>query len=63
MDMTMVDVTDLPEVETSDEVVLIGTQDKNTITAEEVAVWADTINYEIYCALSHRVPRYYLDGQ
>ena len=63
MDMTMVDVTDLPEVETSDEVVLIGTQDKNTITAEEVAVWADTINYEIYCALSHRVPRYYSDSR
>lgn len=62
MDMTMVDVTDLPEVKTGDEVVLIGPQGEDTITAEEVAAWADTINYEIYCALSHRIPRYYSDG-
>lgn len=63
MDMTMVDVTDLPEVRPGDEVVLIGSQGKDTISAEELADWADTINYEIYCALSHRVPRYYSDGQ
>jgi len=62
MDMTMVDVTDLPRVLPGDEVVLIGKQGGDTITAEEVAAWADTINYEIYCALSHRVPRYYSDG-
>ena len=61
MDMTMVDVTDLPEVKTGDEVVLIGRQEEDTITADEVAAWADTINYEIFCALSHRVPRYYRD--
>jgi alanine racemase len=63
MDMTMVDVTDLPEVKAGDEVVLIGRQGEDTIMAEEVAAWADTINYEIFCALSHRVPRYYMDGQ
>lgn len=63
MDMTMVDVTDLPEVRPGDEVVLIGTQGDDTISADEMAVWANTINYEIYCALSHRVPRYYMDGQ
>ena len=63
MDMTMVDVTDLPDVKPGDEVVLIGKQGGGTITAEEVADWAGTINYEIYCALSHRVPRYYVDGQ
>jgi len=62
MDMTMVDVTDLPEVITGDEVVLIGPQGEDMITAEDVATWADTINYEIFCALSHRVPRYYSDG-
>jgi alanine racemase len=62
MDMTMVDVTDLPEVKSGDEVVLIGRQDEDTITADEVAAWADTINYEIFCALSHRVPRYYSDN-
>jgi len=61
MDMTMVDVTDMPEVKTGDEVVIIGRQGEDTITAEEVAAWAETINYEIFCALSHRVPRYYRD--
>ena len=63
MDMTMVDVTDLPAVKPGDEVVLIGNQGEDVITADEVADWAETINYEIYCALSHRVPRYYVDGQ
>ncbi len=63
MDMTMVDVTDLPEVKPGDEVVLIGRQGEDVITADEVADWAETINYEIYCALSHRVPRYYSDGE
>jgi alanine racemase len=45
-----------------DEVVLIGSQGGETITADELAVWADTINYEIFCGLSARVPRYYSDG-
>ena len=61
MDMTMVDATGIPEVQVGDEVVLIGTQGAETITAEELAGLAETINYEIYCALSHRVPRYYGD--
>ena len=63
MDMTMVDVTDLPEINIGDEVVVLGSQGEDNISAEEVAAWADTINYEIFCALSHRVPRYYQDGQ
>jgi len=62
MDMTMVDVTDLPEANLGDEVVILGHQGKDNISAEEVAAWADTINYEIFCALSHRVPRVYSDG-
>jgi len=62
MDMTMVDVTGMPDVRPGDEVVLIGSQGEDTITADEVAAWAETINYEIYCALSHRVPRYYSDN-
>jgi len=62
MDMTMVDTTGMPEVRAGDEVVLLGPQGPDTITADEMASWAETINYEIYCALSHRVPRYYSDG-
>ena len=52
---TAIGTTDLDHVADIDE--------EASITAEEVADWADTINYEIYCALSHRVPRYYSDGE
>jgi alanine racemase len=62
MDMTMVDVTDIPGVDVGDEVVLIGTQGGSTITAEELASWAGTISYEIFCAISHRVKRVYRDS-
>jgi alanine racemase len=62
MDMTMVDVTDIPDVDVGDEVVLIGTQDADTITASDVAAWAGTISYEVFCAISHRVARYYSDN-
>ena len=63
MDMSMVDISDIPEASVGDEVVLIGSQGNETIRAEELATWADTINYEIFCGISHRVPRYYSDGQ
>ncbi len=59
MDMTMVDVTDIPDAAAGDEVVLIGPQGGERITVEEVAAWAETISYEIFCGISPRVPRYY----
>lgn len=62
MDMTMVDATDIPGVEAGDEVVLIGSQDGATIAAEEVAGWAGTISYEVFCAISQRVKRVYKDS-
>jgi len=60
MDMCMVDVTDVAEVARGDEVVIIGGQGEENITADEVAGLADTISYEILCAISARVPRLYL---
>jgi alanine racemase len=51
MDLTMVDLTDLPEVKINDEVVLIGTQDGQTITAEDMASSAGTIPYEILTSI------------
>jgi alanine racemase len=60
MDMTMVDVTALPEVRAGDEAVLIGRQGDEEITADEVAALAGTISYEILCRLGPRVPRVYL---
>jgi alanine racemase len=62
MDWIMVDVTGIDGVAVGDEVVLIG-PDKagNCIHAEELAAWAGTIPYEIFCGISKRVPRIYLN--
>lgn len=58
MDQMMVDVGDLP-VKVGDEVVLIGSQGKNKISAEELAKLSRTIPYEIVCGLGSRIPRVY----
>lgn len=60
MDMIMIDVTSVPDVKIFDKVTLIGKQNDETISASEMAEWAGTINYEITCAISKRVPRQYL---
>jgi alanine racemase len=44
-----------------DEVILLGSDGKNSITAEDLAVWAGTIPYEILTNINTRVPRIYLD--
>ncbi|MDD5686323.1 MAG: alanine racemase [Elusimicrobia bacterium] len=59
MDMTMIDVTDIKNVSLGDVVVVIGSQGKEKITAEEVANRCGTINYEIVTSISKRVPRIY----
>ena len=61
MDWIMLDVTGIAGVAVGDEVVLMGTDASgNCIHAEELAAWADTIPYEIFCGISKRVPRVYL---
>jgi len=60
MDMCMADVTDIPDVKVGDEVVLMGRQKSEEITAEEIAGLIDTISYEVYCKVSARVPRVYV---
>ncbi len=60
MDLTAVDVTDIPGVQVGDEVVLLGPQGHDLITANELAVLAGTIPYEILTSFSERVPRRYL---
>jgi alanine racemase len=58
MDMSLVDVTALRgRVALGDEVVLIGGQGDEEVTADELAAKLGTINYEIVSAISHRVPR------
>ena len=58
MDQVMVDVTDIPEAKTGDEAVLFGS---GMLTADEAADWLGTINYEVTCLISERVPRVYKD--
>ena len=59
MDQFVVEVTQIPDVRIGDEVVALGTQDGATITPEEVAGWAQTINYEITTGLLPQVVRVY----
>ena len=59
MDMTLVDVTAMPGVAVGDEVVLIGRQGTEAITADEMAAAAGTISYEILAGIGLRVPRAY----
>lgn len=62
MDMVMVDVTLIPGTAVGDEVILIGRQGNNEITASEIAKWTDTIPYEVLCAISPQIPRLYLSS-
>lgn len=59
MDMCMIDVTDAPLVREGDEVVLIGSQGHERITADDIAAKTGTIAYEVLCGISSRVPRIY----
>ena len=63
MNIMMVDVTDVPRAEVGDEVVLIGRQGTETVTAEELALHADTINYELLARLSPSIPRRLVNDQ
>ncbi len=60
MDQCMIEVTDAPRCDFHDEVVLIGKQGDQTISADEIASRLGTINYEVTCMISHRVPRIYM---
>jgi len=64
MNICMVDVTDIPEVEIEDEVVLMGTQSfdgvADVISAETFAAQAGTINYEVTTRINERIPRIYI---
>jgi alanine racemase len=60
MDQLVVKVSHIPSVQQDDEVVLLGQQGDGRITAEEVATWAETINYEVTTSLLPRVTRVYL---
>ncbi|ALS24152.1 alanine racemase [Paenibacillus naphthalenovorans] len=60
MDQCMMNVTGLADISVEEEVVILGSQGEERITAEEHAQWLGTINYEVICMISHRVPRVYI---
>jgi len=60
MDMCTIDVTHIPDCAVGDEVVLLGRQGKEYISANEIAAKAQTISYEVLCALGKRAPRIFL---
>ncbi len=62
MDLTMIDVGQVPGLRVGDEVVIIGRQGDEVIGADEVAGLAETINYEVVSALTERVARVYITG-
>ena len=62
MDQFVVEISGIDGVQLDDEVVLIGRQGDDALSAEEVAGWGQTINYEVVTQLMARVPRVYLRG-
>ena len=59
MDQLMVDVTDIPNVQPEDPVVLVGKDGDEKITMEQISAEAYSFNYEFVCGISRRVPRIY----
>lgn len=57
MEKTTINVTDIPDVSIGDEVVLLGRQGSDEITADEIADWLGTINYEVITTILSRIPR------
>lgn len=62
MDQTMLDVTDVPDVKMGDEVIVFGRQGDAVLPVENLAAQLNTINYEITCMVTKRVPRVYMQG-
>lgn len=57
MNLTMVDITDIPDVKLEEEVVILGRQGEEEISAEQIASWCGTINYEVVTRFAPYAPR------
>jgi alanine racemase len=57
MNLTMVDISDIPQASLEEEVVLLGRNGEERISAEIMAGWAGTINYEVVTRISPSLPR------
>ncbi len=62
MDLTMIDVTDIKNISEDDEVIMLGQQGKESITAYELALRAHTIPYEILTSLGSRSRKMYVES-
>lgn len=62
MDMCMLDVTDIPGLSAGDIVTIIGSDGAESVTADDLAAAANTISYEIFCAVGKRVRRFYFQN-
>jgi alanine racemase len=62
MNLTLADITDIEgDIRQGDEVVLLGSQGSESITADEIASWMDTISYEVLCLFGNLNNRYYVN--
>jgi alanine racemase len=61
MDQTMLDVTEVDGVAAGEPVVAFGMQGAETIAADELAAWCETISYEVLTSVGRRVPRVYVE--
>ena len=61
MDQTVIDVSDI-DCKVGDTVTIIGDEDGKSVTANDIAISDNTINYEIVCRLSPRIPRVYVQN-
>ncbi|MGB4660600.1 MAG: alanine racemase [Mobilitalea sp.] len=59
MDQFMVDVTEIDDVQQGDSVTLLGRDRDAFISAEELAEWSHSFNYELVCTVGKRIPRVY----
>jgi Alr-MurF fusion protein len=62
MDQSSIDLTDIPEAQTHDEVILLGEQMNEKITADDIAARVGTINYEVVTRLTSRISRVYKEN-
>ncbi|MGQ9688234.1 MAG: alanine racemase [Desulfobaccales bacterium] len=62
MNLTIVEVSHIPEVAPGERATLLGEDLGERLTADDLAAWAQTISYEIYCALGSANPRRYVGG-
>jgi len=63
MDQCMIDVTDIENVKTGDEVIILGEEGDLKFNADDMAKALGTINYEILCRIKSRIPRVYIKNK